>query len=145
MEAFGTPANENVLERLALLREGQAKLRQVSPGLRKSHPPSTNARTHSRRLQAADRAGSLHRPVHGGANGRVRGVSDARQAAHTDTHTQLVRTQPECAVAVQEMRLDQMRQEGKNTKRKARKSSGVLASCLLASLRVRGSLLCCAW
>jgi len=48
-------------------------------------------------------------------------------------------------VAVQEMRLDQMRQEAKKTKRKARKSSGVLQSCLRATLRVRDSLLCGAW
>jgi len=113
VEAFGALANENVLERLALLREGQAKLRQVSPGLRLNAPSSFRRRTHT-------------------------------QPSDLSAHS-VCALSPECAVAVQEMRLDQMRQEGKKTKRKARKSSGVLASCLLASLRVRASLLCCAW
>ena len=55
MEAFSAPANENVLERLALLREEQAKLRQViaggpSAGGRppsQPRPPRTLTRAHA--------------------------------------------------------------------------------------------------
>jgi hypothetical protein len=59
VEAFGTPANENVLERLALLREGQAKLRQVSPGLRRKAPSSLYRRTHTQPSPPGCRSGRV--------------------------------------------------------------------------------------
>jgi hypothetical protein len=87
VEAFGAPANENVLERLALLREGQAKLRQVSPGLRA--PSSHYRRAHTQPSPPGCRSGRVAAQAGAWRGQRQRAGRQRRTSsgAHGHAHT----------------------------------------------------------